>query len=175
MEEEPLVLTMSRRALYGVSGLVTRIDLALLSLISDDGWFATRSAIAADVDSKEVQVGVVLMRRPPEGPQGLVGDGGILVRSAEVPAEVGRQLAALKGLARNLAASVVPGTTPGVELVGYLSDDTLPELRRVVVLVYRAVVPPATPAPPGSAWVSRGGLPDLLLDPVSRRAVGALG
>jgi hypothetical protein len=175
MQEDPLLLAVPRRPLYGLSGMVTRIDLAILAAVSDEGWFATRAAITEDVDSKEVRLGVVVLRRQPEGLQVLVADGGRLLHLQDVPAEVGCALVGLKLHARAVAAAALPGTAPGIELAGYLNDDALSELRRVFLLVYRATVPSGTQAPPGTAWVSAPAAASLDLDAVSRRGLAALG
>ena len=61
------------------------------------------------------------------------------------------------------------------ELAGWLHEPALPGLERAVVLVYRLAVPAGTPAPHGSAWVSRAHLAGLALEPACTLALGALG
>jgi hypothetical protein len=175
MQDDQLLLAVPRRPLYGLSGMITRIDLAVLGAVSEEGWFATRAAIADDVDCKEVRLGVLVLRRLPEGVQVLVADGGRLLHLADVPAEVGCALSGLKRHAQTVAAAALPGVQPGVELAGYLNDDGIPDLRRVFLLVYRATVPPGTGAPAGTAWVSAGAAGRMQLDAVSRHGLAALG
>lgn len=172
MDEEPLVRAMPRRQLYALRGFVPRIDLNVLNAIDDEGWFATRTAIAADVDCKEVRIAVVVVRREPTGPEALVGADGLLAHGADIGPE-SESLAALKAIAKATAERVSGGIAHGVELAGYLNDDTSPELRHAFVLVYRARVPPGTPAPAGHAWHARAALP-AAQDALSTRVVEAI-
>ncbi|MCS6970871.1 MAG: hypothetical protein N3B15_06095 [Planctomycetota bacterium] len=136
--DEALYRVMSRRLLYGWQGLATRVDLAVLQAV-EEGWYATRSAIADDIDCKEVRLAVAVQR-----------DGALLMREGRAftlvaigPEHSG--LAALKRLARSTAEAFAQAALPSVELAGYWHDDRHPELRRVFALIYRAR--PAQPLP----------------------------
>lgn len=159
--DEPLVRAMSRRPLYGWRGLATRVDLGVLQAV-EQGWYATRAAIAADVDCKEVRVAVAVAR---EG-RLLVADGRA-VHLAEVDSEHAG-LVGLKRLARRRAEALCAAGIRGVELGGYWHDDQHPELRRVFLLVYRAA--PAA-EPPGAIWAAPAELPD---DPLAAPLAPAL-
>lgn len=172
MDEEPLVRAMPRRQLYALRGFIPRIDLNVLNSIDDEGWFATRTAIAADVDCKEVRIAVVVMRRESTGPEALLGVDGRLAHGVDIGPE-SEGLAALKTVAKGMAEQVSGGIAHGVELAGYLNEDTDPALRQAFVLVYRARVPPGTPAPAGFSWLARAALP-AGLDPLSSRVVEAI-
>lgn len=169
MDDEPLVRAMPRRQLYALHGFTPRIDLGVLSAIDDEGWFATRSAIAADVDCKEVRIAVVIVRREVAGPEALLGADGLLAHGADIGPE-SEGLAALKAVAKATAERVSGGIA---ELAGYLNDDSEPALRHAFVLVYRARVPPGTPAPEGLTWLPKAGLPRAL-DALSARVVEAI-
>ena len=168
MDEEPLVRAMPRRPLYQLRGLITRIDLAILTSIDEEGWFATRSAIAADVDSKEVRLAVVVTC----GADALVGADGRVAHDADIGPEC-EGLAALKNLAKATAERASGGVAHGVELAGYLNDDADPALRHVFVLAYRARVPAGTAAPAGMAWLPKAQLPKAT-DPFSAKLAGLL-
>jgi hypothetical protein len=172
MDEEPLVRAMPRRPLYALRGFIPRIDLNVLHAIDEEGWFATRTAIAADVDCKEVRVAVVVVRRQQQGPEVLIGTDDRLAHGADIGPE-SEGLAALKAIAKATAEQVSGGLAHGVELAGYLNEDAEPELRHAFILVYRARVPPDTVAPEGLRWLSRSGLPRSL-DPLSARVLDAI-
>lgn len=171
-DEEPLVRAMPRGPLYGLQGFSSRIDINVLSAVAEDGWCSTRSAIAADVDAKEVRVGALVVRRDPSGAQALLDGGPAVLGLADVLPEV-NGLAGLKQLGQRLARERCP-TVRGVEMAGYLNDDRHPDLRRVFVLVYRAVVPAGTPAGDGMSWVSRQALSGMALEPVSAQILDAI-
>lgn len=158
-DEEPLVRAMPRRPLYGLKGFAGKIDIGILTAVADEGWCATREAIAADVDSKEVRVGVVVVRREGGAYEVLVRPGGGFLLVADVPPEVA-SLGDLKTLALATARAACPEVR-GVEMAGYFNDDTDAEWRRVFVIVYRAMLAPGTAAPEGSAWHGRGSLAGL--------------
>jgi hypothetical protein len=169
MDDAPLLRAMPRRPLYALSGLTTRIDLGILNAIQEDGWFATRDAIIADVDCKEVRLAVLVQR----GREALADADGRIARLADIgPEQDG--LAALKQLAKAVAAEATGGIAAGVELVGYLNDDAEPSLRHVFVLVYRARVVEGVAAPAGCSWLASTALPRGL-DPVSSRIAALLG
>jgi hypothetical protein len=172
MDDEPLVRAMPRRPLYALNGFISRIDLAVLTAVDEEGWCATRSAIAADVDSKEVRLAVVLVRRSPGGPEGLVR-AGVLAHATDIGPETSG-LPGLKSVAKALADGVAPGLARGIELAGYLNDDADPELRRTFVLVYRALVPPGTAAPEGQEWIAGKALAAGALEPLSVRVAGSV-
>jgi hypothetical protein len=172
MDEEPLVRAMPRRQLYAMRGFIPRIDLNVLNSIDDEGWFATRTGIAADVDCKEVRIAVVIVRREATGPEALIATDGLLAHGADIGPE-SEGLAALKAIAKETAERVSGGIAHGVELAGYLNDDTEPALRHAFVLVYRARVQPGTPAPAGCTWLARAALPTGM-DPLSSRVVEAI-
>lgn len=163
---------MPRRQLYALRGFTPRIDLDVLSAIDEEGWFATRTAIAADVDCKEVRIAVVVVRREPAGPEALLGGDGVLAHGADIGPE-SEGLAALKAVAKATAERVSGAAAHGVELAGYLNDDAEPALRSSFILVYRARVPPGTPAPAGLSWLPRAGLPRAL-DVLSARVAEAI-
>lgn len=169
MDDEPLLRAMPRRPLYQLRGLITRIDLAVITAIEEEGWFATRSAIAADVDCKEVRLAVVVSN----GTDALVGPDGRLAFDADIGPEH-ETLAALKGLAKRTAEAASGGPAQGVELIGYLNDDSDPRLRHVFVLAYRARVPAGTAAPAGHAWTAKSALP-AAADPYSAKLAPLLG
>lgn len=155
-EEAPLLRAMPRRPLYGLSGFSTRIDLAVLTAVADEGWCATASAIAADIDCKEVRIGVVVVRPGAAAPEGLVDGAGRLLLPVQIPPDV-EGLPGFKKLAQTAARGRCLAVK-GVEMAGYLNDDSTPDLRRVFVLVYRAAVPAGTPAPEGMTWIARPAL-----------------
>ena len=171
-EDEPLVRAMPRGPLYGLQGFTSRIDINVLSAVAEDGWCSTRLAIAGDVDAKEVRVGAMVVRREPSGPQVLVDGTASVLGVADVLPEV-NGLPGLKTLAQGLARRRCPQVR-GVEMAGYLNDDRLPELRRVFIIVYRAIVPPGTPSGDGLAWVSRPALTGMALEPVSAQVLDAI-
>lgn len=173
MDDEPLVRAMPRRPLYGLDGLIQRIDLAVLDAVSDECWYATRSAIAADVDSKEVRLGVMVVR-PGQVREALVAAGGVLTHPRDLGPELG-SLATLKAAARAAAEEILGAAVTGVELVGYLNDDRDPAMRRVFLLVYRTYAAPGAAAPAGAAWVRTDELARAGLDAVSVRTAPAAG
>ncbi len=169
MDDEPLVRAMPRRPLYELRGLITRIDLAILTAIDEEGWFATRSAITAEVDCKEVRIAVVITA----GSDVLVAADGRLAHDADIGPEC-EGLAALKTLAIATAERTAGGIVHGVELAGYLNDDADPTLRHAFVLAYRARIPPGTVAPAGCSWVAPTALPQAV-DPYSAKLAVLLG
>jgi len=168
-DEEPLLRAMPRRPLYQLRGLITRIDLAILTAIDEEGWFATRSAITADVDCKEVRLAVIVTC----GTDALVGTDGRIAYDADIGPEC-EGLVALKNLAKATAERTSGAAAHGVELVGYLNDDVEPALRHVFVLAYRARVPAGTAAPAGFAWTAKSALPQAA-DPYSAKLAPLLG
>lgn len=172
MDEEPLVRVMPRRQLYALRGFCPRIDLNILNSIDDEGWFATRSAIAGDVDSKEVRIAVVVVRREAAGPEVLADGDGRIAHGADIGPE-SEGLAALKAIAKATAERVSGGIAHGVELAGYLNDDVDQALRHAFILVYRARVPAGTTAPAGLSWLPRSALP-AGQDPLSTRVTEAI-
>jgi len=164
--DEILVRAMPRRPLYALKGFVGRIDLDVLSAIADEGWCATRPAIATDVDCKEVRVGAVVVRRSGPAWEVLVGPGARILMTADVAPEV-MTLHDFKDLALATAQAVVPAVR-GVEMAGYYNDDADPDWRKSFLVVYRAMVAPDTAAPEGSAWHTRSSLQGMNLS-------GALG
>ena len=168
MDDEPLVQAMPRRLLYALHGLITRLDLAVLTSIEEEGWFATRSVIAADLDGKEVRLAVIVSR----GSEALVGPDGRLAHDVDIGPEC-EGLAALRRLAKATAEAVSGGLAHGVELTGYLNDDKDAALRHVFVLAYRARVPPGTEAPSGMRWMAKADLP-VAVDPFSAKLADLL-
>ena len=168
MDDAPLVRAMPRRPLYQLRGLITRIDLAILTAIDEEGWFATRSAIVADVDCKEVRLVVIVTC----GADALVAGDGRLAYDVDIGPEC-EGLAALKALAKGTAERVSGGVAHGVELAGYLNDDADPALRHLFILAYRARVPAATVAPAGSSWLPKAKLPRAA-DPFSPKLASLL-
>lgn len=172
-DDAPLVRVMPRRPLYGINGFSTRIDIAVLSAIADEGWCATAAAIAADIDCKEVRLGVMVIRRAGRGAEGLIEASGRLLLPVPVPPNV-EGLVGFKRLATTAARERCPEAR-SVELAGYLNDDHVEELRHVFLLVYRAVVPPTTAAPAGMSWLDRQSLERPGGDALSQRVLAAVG
>lgn len=172
-DEAPLLRAMPRRPLYGLSGFSTRIDLDILAAVAEEGWCATAAAIAADIDCKEVRVGVLVVRNAGRSGEGLVDAAGRLLLPVAIPPEV-EGLPGFKRLAQTAASGRCPAVR-GVELAGYLNGDGDPDLRQVFMLVYRAVVPAGTRAPDGMSWVPRAALGRPDGDLPSRLVVAAVG
>lgn len=175
--DEALILAMPLRELLGVRGLAPASALAPLESLAADAWLATPSAIAADPLARAVHLGVLAVRAPGEV---LLDGGGRLLHHAPVPAEGAgdpllgalRRLAVAAGVRQ---AGLAEEVRVRAELAGWLHEPALPGLERAVVLVYRLAVPAGTPAPHGSAWVSRAHLAGLALEPACTLALGALG
>lgn len=172
MDDVPdLVLAIPRRELYRVTGFTRTIDFAILDMLADETWFAAPAALVGNLDAKEVRLGVVAERPGEDGrPQLLVEDAGVLVHAASIPPEVGTLgpgLAALRQLALVSGRHLVGSERGTVELVGYCNDESLPECRAFLLLIYRLRVPAHTPAPPTMGWVGAAGLAGVPLDPVS--------
>jgi hypothetical protein len=168
MDDVPLVRAMPRRPLYALKGFITRIDFAILTAIEEEGWFAIRDAIRADVDCKEVRLAVVVTRAA----EVLVGGDGRLAHDVDIGPEC-EGLAALKQLAKSTGRQVAGCLVQGVELNGYVNEDADPVLRHAFFLVYRAQVPAGTPAPAGTVWSARAALPPSG-DPLSARIAGII-
>lgn len=167
MDEEPLLRAMPRRPLYGLSGFITRIDLAVLDAIVSDGWCATRSAIRADIDCKEVRLACAVVAGSGAGARVLLFAADRFAATGDVDPEV-EGLAGLRDAAKRLVGEASGGITRGVELTGYLNEEAHPDLRHCLMLVYRARVPDGTAAPAGMEWCARGSLPRSL-EPLSAR------
>lgn len=165
-----LVLAMPRRLLWRISGFTTAIDLAVLESLQDEGWFAAPERLRSDLDAKEVRIGVILRQGPSGSRQALVSESGVLLHASPVPPEVERLGQGLKGL-RELASAagrhLVGSHRAGIELVGYLNEDALPETRPFLVLVYRLTLADPVPAPPAMVWISGDRLHGIPLDPAS--------
>lgn len=166
---------MPRRELYGVSGLVTTVSMAVIESLADEHWYAEADSVADDHDAKEVRLGLLIQRAD----QYLISEaGGILLHTTSVPpdaSELGPGLAALKNLARVCARGVLSQDPTGVQMLGYLNDDGLVEVRPYLVVVYRVTVASDVPATEGYAWVGGLHLVDIPLDPVSSLVAGAIG
>ncbi len=173
MNEELLVWAMPRRPLYNVRGFITKLDLAVLTVVGEESWCATRAAIAADVDCKEVRVAVVIMRRNHDSVEALVSQGTTLAHLADVGPDVSG-LAGLKQMAKRHAEAICGGSVRTIEIAGYLNDDHDTVLRRTFVLVYRARVADDLAAPEQMAWVQRGQMQTVQLDVISTQVVTAV-
>ncbi len=171
MDDTPLVLAMPRRELFRIHGFTQRVEPGILTSILEDGWYASPEAIAADSDSKEVRIGV-LMRRPDGAgaSQYLVSEDGILLHVSPIPpesAKFGEGLVALRRFAQALGEALLRHGDCRIELVGYCNEDALAECRRCFLLIYRLTAAADVPAPEGMSWVSKSALIGLALDPVS--------
>jgi hypothetical protein len=165
-----LVLAMPRRPLWRTSGFTTAIDLAVLECLQEESWFAAPEVLRHDLDAKEVRIGVVLRQGPAGDRQALVSESGVLLHASPVPPEVGRLGHGLKGLKELAAAAgrhLVGTHRAGIELVGYLNEDALPETRPFLVLVYRLTLGEPVAPPPGLLWVGTDRLRGMPLDPAS--------
>lgn len=150
---------MPRRPLYALHGFTGKISIEVLSAVADEGWCATREAIAADVDSKEVRIGVVVARRGAAGIEVLAGPSGAVLHLADIPPEA-VNLGDFKRLALAAAQAACPAVR-SVEMAGYYNDDAHAEWRRVFVIVYRGAVPADAEPPAGMVWTPRGHLQGL--------------
>ncbi|MFW5858560.1 MAG: hypothetical protein ACOCYP_00915 [Planctomycetota bacterium] len=161
-----LVMAMPRRELWAVSGLERQVQLEVLESIEHESWFATREAIAGDVETKEVRIGLVLHRED----QVLVHEDGVILHACAVPPEVERLAPGLRGLREfaRLAARRLLGTQEeDLRLLGYLNEDRLEEAAGFLFLVYTVQVAPGCAAPLQTSWVGTARLGDLTLDPLS--------
>ena len=177
-DDETLVLAMPAREMFAASGFVSTISMAVLDSLGDETWFALPSALAEDLMAREVRLGVMVVRGAPGSREALVAtDGRLLDISTLAPEQIGGSgLALLKRRAMVLAcalAGLPAGTRCGVELAGYVSDGRLPGLKHAVILVYRAVVPPETPAPGSSSWIRCGSLAGVTTNPLCALVVPA--
>jgi hypothetical protein len=165
-----LVLAMPRRLLWRVAGFTTAVDLAVLECLQEESWFAAPEALRQDLDAKEVRIGVVLRQGPAGHRQALLSESGVLLHASPVPPEyerLGRGLKGLKELAAAAGRHLVGIHRTGIELVGYLNEDSLPETRPFFVLVYRLTLGEPVPPPPGLLWVGADRLRSTPLDPAS--------
>ncbi len=171
--EPELVMAIPRRELYGVQGVRTDFDLSLITCLAEESWFGLPAAHRADVDVKEVRLGVILRRDD----QILVDEDGTAVFVVPVPAEatrLGHGLKALKELARLAGESLLDRSCPGVKLIAYHNDDRDEELRRCVILLYEVNAGSGAEAPAGYAWVSLPHLTGMPLEPLSTETVSTL-
>lgn len=163
-------MAMPRRELYKVSGFSRTVDFAVLESLGEEHWFAAVSTLRGNVDAKEVRLGLVVTRVGETGQQVLVESRGVLLHAAQVPPEVtrfGSGLRALRELARAAAAQLLGTPVTIIELIGYLNDDALSEIRDAVVLIYRVRLPASHPAPADMNWLAIDRLKDIPLDPMS--------
>ncbi|MFM2090658.1 MAG: hypothetical protein RLZZ127_1147 [Planctomycetota bacterium] len=168
--EPDLVLAMPRRLLWRVGGFVPTVDLAVLECLQDESWFAAPEILRQDLDAKEVRIGVLLRQGAPGARQALVSESGVLLHAAPVPPEVERLGKGLKGLKELAAAAgrhLVGSHRAGIELAGYLNEDSLPETRPFLVLVYRMTLLEPVAPPPGMLWIGAERLRGMPLDPAS--------
>jgi hypothetical protein len=166
-----LVLAMPARELFAVTGFTTELAMPVLESLGEESWFALPEAIREDPMAREVRLGMVIVRGTPGAREVLAqADGTILGLSALLPEHLpGTGLGALKRHAQAVArarSGLPAGATCGVEVVGYIHDGKLPDLRHVVVAVYRAVVAPETPAPGEASWLRAASLTGLRLAPL---------
>lgn len=177
VEEHALVMAMPRRELFSLSGFSTRISYPALESIAEESWFAAPGTLSGSLDAKEVRLGLVVTRQDAAGRvEALLGTGGTLVHATPIPPEVAGFGAGLRAL-RDFAAAAgerFVGARCRVELAGHLNEDGLPEIRDVFLLVYRAVVEAATPAPAECSWCDAVALGREPLDPVGSLVAGAL-
>lgn len=170
MSDDDLVMAMPRRELYKVMGFTRGIDYTVLESLDQEHWFTLPSMVRGNPDAKEVRLGLVVTRLVDGGEQVLVEESGVLLHAAPIPPEFerfGSGLRALRELARAAAAQLVGGKVAGIEMIGYLNDDSLVECRDAFLLIYRARLPSAHPPPAGMTWIGGPRLRDVALDPVS--------
>ncbi len=170
MSDDEMVMAMPRRELYKVLGFTRRIDYAVLETLDQEHWFTVPAMLRGNPDAKEVRIGLVVTRLADGDEQVLVEETGVLLHAAPIPPEFerfGNGLRALRELARAAAAQLVGGPVPGIEMIGYLNDDSLPECRDAFLLIYRARLPLDRPTPAGMNWIGTHRLKDVALDPVS--------
>jgi hypothetical protein len=170
VDDDPLVLAMPRRELFRVSGFTCQVDLAILQSLADESWYAAPPTLVDNFEAKEVRLGLIAVRREPDGDQALVSEGGVLLHATPIPPEVGAMgpgLRALRQLALAAGTELVGGARCQVELIGYCNDDALPECRPFFILVYRLRVPPGWASPAGMSWIGVPRLAGVPLDPVS--------
>jgi hypothetical protein len=163
-----LVLAMPARELFAVTGFTTELAMPVLESLGEEAWFALPEAIRDDPMAREVRLGLVIVRGAPGAREVLArADGTILDLSVLLPEHLpGPGLGALKRHAQAVARTrcgLPAAANCGVEVVGYIHDSKLPDLRHVVVPVYRAVVGPDTPAPSDTSWLSAASLTGLRL------------
>jgi hypothetical protein len=169
-DPESLVLALPRRELYAVRGFTDQITVLVLESLQQEAWFATAAAVAADIDAKEVHIGLLVRREQ----QWLVESSGVLLHSApvyEAVARFGYGLGAMKRLAESAGAELMGTTRVSIELRGLLNEDRLEETRPFLVLVYVLSVDASVAAPTDMVWVTRSHLADLSLDPASSLVV----
>lgn len=174
--DDELTLAMPLRELLAVRGLAPATLLAPLESLASESWLALPSAIAADPLARGVHLGVMAVRGSGEV---LVDGSGHLLHHGPIPAEgtadplLGslRRLAATAGRRQLGLDEAVPLRT---ELAGWLHEPTLPGLGRIVVVLYRLVLPAGTPAPHDATWISRERAGDLPLEPACALALEAL-
>ncbi len=162
-------MAMPRRELFAVNGFTGKVELPVLDCIANESWFSTPSALAADLDAREVRLGLMLCQGTGPGAEILVSEDGIAVHCAAIPPEVehfGPRLAALKNLARSGGRELARADGP-VDLLGYCCEEALSETRGSIILVYRMRLPAGTAPPAGFSWVAPSGLRNLPLDPAS--------
>jgi hypothetical protein len=178
-EADALVLAMPARELFLATGFVSIPSMAVLDCLGSETWFALPAVVAEDPLAREVRLGVLVVRGTPGCREALLtADARLLEVLALLPEHLddGSSLGALKRRAMAVACARVglpANSRCGVELAGYISDVRLPGLKHAMVLVYRATVPPETPAPVGSSWVRSGSLAGLTPDPLCALAVAA--
>lgn len=172
--DPPLVLAMPRRELFRIQGYVPPNDLAVLESLAEESWFATPELLAADIDAKEVRLGLVVVRRD----EVLIDADGVLLHATSIPPSIGglgsSSLAALRSLALRAGQALLGITQGQVELAGFCNEDAMVECRGIFVLVYRYRAPERTDAPAGLSWVSRHALSSIPIDPVSALVVDAV-
>lgn len=165
-----LVLAMPRRELFRINGFTRAIDLTVLASLEEDAWYAAPTALANNLDAKEVRLGLVVARHADAGDQALVTEHGILLHATPIPPDVGALgpgLRALRQLALVAGRHLVGSTHGTVEMLGYCNEDSLPECRAFFLLVYRLRLPAGTAAPEGMNWIALAHLAHVPLDPVS--------
>ena len=175
-EDEPLVMAIPRRELWGVAGVVKVIPMPVLEAIQDEAWYGTPSQIVQDLDAKQLRLGLLIVRSDAEGRQALVSVSGVLMQCMAVGILAGERpgsrLRTLRELAAQEACLLIGQVGVRVELVGLMNIDQQPELRPFALLVYRVMVPGSAAAPPGMNWVSLTVLAGMALDPGSQHALG---
>ena len=88
--------------------------------------------------------------------------------------EWGAGLRALRDYAHAAGRALLHRQDCGIQLWGYLNDDSLPEVRPYFVLVYELRAPAGTEAPPAMSWIGGKHLNGVPLDPVSLLLVEAV-
>ena len=73
----------------------------------------------------------------------------------------------LKNLAKAAGKELLKQQEVGLDLWGYLNEDSMVETRPYFILIYQMNAPESCPTPDEMAWVSMKSLGEMPLDPAS--------